>query len=181
MTEARNNKILVKVNNNQKNFFKIGEAEVMSATNYEKNYRERSPVIAEVVNGNGVVEPGDFIICHHNLFYLPSPFHLYSDYFSIPFTKVIFAKLNKDESLTPLCGNILCERVDIQTILPLPTDQKQQYIDRVVCLNPGTTDFKIGQLLFTRPHSYYEIVYVLNGVKHKIHKCDSEMVCGVII
>lgn len=179
--ESRNKKILVRVNHNQKSFFKIGDAEVMSANNYESNYREKSPTIAEVVNGNGVLNSGDVIICHHNLYYLPSPYHLYGEYFSIPFSKVIFARLNKDQSLTPVCGNILCDRVVKDFYLPLPPDKQEKYIDRVICTNPGDTDFKVGDLLFTRPHSYYEIVYVINGVKHKVHKCDSEMVCAVLV
>lgn len=181
MTSPRNNKILVKVYDDQKKYFYINNTEVQSANSYEKNYREKSPIIAEVVVGNDSLFSGDIIVCHHNTFYLPSPYHLYGEYFSIPFNKIVFAKLNQDGSLTPIGGNIFCDRVDIKTYLPLPTEQIKQYIDRVICTDPGTTDFKEGQLLFTRPYSYYEIVYVVDGVKHRIHKCDSQMVCGIVV
>lgn len=175
-----NDKIIVCVNDEQKNKIKIGNIEFQTATKYETNYREKSPVIAEVVYGNEKVQSGDLLLCHHNLFYHPSPHHLYNDFFSIKFNKIIFAKIQMDGSLLPICGNLLCDRVDIETAIPLPPEQREQYTDRVVVTNPGYTQYKKGQLLFTRPYSYYEIVYVLNGVEKRVHKCDSDMVLGYL-
>lgn len=180
MTGA-NGKIIVKSNPDQKSFFSIGDVSLFSATKYDSNYREKSPVLAEVITGNGIVNSGDVIICHHNLFYLPSPHHLYDDFFSIKCNQTIFGKIDQHGDITPLYGNILCDRVKIEIDIPLPPEKKEMYIDKVVVTHPGNTMFKKGQMLFTRPYSFYEIVYVHNGIERRVHKCDSKMVCAMCI
>jgi hypothetical protein len=175
-----NNKILVSVNHSQKESIEIGGGLFSLANEYESNYREKSPVICTVIEGNDLVSKGDVLLCHHNLFYLPSPYHIQDDLFSVPFGKTLFAKVYSDGTLEPICGNMLCDRVDIETTIPLPPEQRKKHIDRVVVKNPGWTMYKKEQLLFTRPHSYYEIVYNFSGKETRVHKCDSEMVMGFI-
>lgn len=175
-----NGKIIVKCDNEQKSSIRIGDVEFKTAMGYETNYREKSPVICEVVDGNEFVKEGQVLLVHHNTFYLPSPYHLGDDLFSIPFAKTLFAIINTDGSLAPICENILCDRVNIPSILPVPPELQEKYIDRVKVIDGGWTNYKPNDLLFTRPHSYYEIVYHLNGEEKRIHKCHSEMICGVV-
>jgi len=176
-----NNKIIISVNNSQKDYKKIGNVEVMAALLFEKNYRERSPVVAEVVSGNDVVEAGDVLLIHHNLCYLPSPYHLYDDLFSVPFSSVLFAKIKKDGSLEPVCGNLICKRVEIETPIPLPPEQIKTYINRAIVVDGGGTKYKKGQLIFHRPHAGYDICYVLNGEQYRVTKVDSTQVCGIMV
>jgi hypothetical protein len=175
-----NNKIIVRVDNNQKQSFMIGGVEVQSASKYETNYREKSPVIAEVVDGNEQVFKGDILLCHHNLFYLPSPYHLGDGLFAIPYSNVLFAKIQAGGSLLPICGNLLCERVDIETDFELPVEDRQQCINKVIVTDGGYTPYKKGQLLFTRPYSYYEIVYIYNGKEIRVFRCSQDNVCGFL-
>jgi hypothetical protein len=164
----------------QKESFVVNGIELKTATQFDTNYRERQPVIAQVVNDNDVLDKDDIIICHHNLFYHKSPYYLYANLFSIPANKVIFAKLNiEDASLFPVYGNFLCNRVNIETLLTVPTPK--QHLDRVVVTHKGNTKYMEGQLLFTTPYAYYEMVYIVNGEEYRTHKCHESSVCGVLI
>lgn len=176
-----NNKILVRVNMRQKDSMTVGGITVKLATQFDTNYRERSPVVCEVVKGNGFVIAGDILLCHHNTFYTPSPFYLHDDLFSIPFTKIVFAKVGVDGNLAPLCGNIICERMIIETFLPLPPEQQKPYIDRALVKDGSGTPYKAGQLIFHRPHASYEIVYIWQGIEKRVVKVPEEQVCGVLI
>lgn len=175
-----NGKILVKVDLEQKGTIIINGAEIIMASKYDNNYREKSPVLAKVIIGNDIVFEGDILLCHHNLFYLPSPHHLYDNLFSIKSGSTIFAKINKEGNLTPLYGNVLCDRIEKKTEIPLPPEQIEKHIDKVIVTNGEGTLFKAGDILLTRPHSYYEIVYMYNGIENRVHKCNTEMVCGVV-
>ncbi len=175
-----NDKILVSVNMTQKSEMKVGEVSLKMAHNFNTNFREKSPVICKVEEGNEYVREGQVLIAHHNLFYEPSPHLLEGNLFAIPFNKTLFAILHLDGSLSPICGNVLCDRVEIETTLPLPPELRKQYIDRVTVTDGGWTMYKTGDLLFTKPHSYYQIVYTVDGVESQIHKCDSDMVIGVV-
>lgn len=178
--QPANNKLIVRVNMAQKNFMKIGDAVLKTALLYEKNYREKSPVIAEVIDGNDQIRTGQIICCHHNHFYPPSPYFLYDDLYSIPFNQTIFGTFDSDGKLTPVCGNMICEKVDIVTQFPLPVDQVKQHIDRYVIKDAGWTNYKPGQLVFTRPHSGYVIVYNWGNIETRVVKVDSSMVCGLL-
>lgn len=175
-----NGKILVSVNMLQKSQMKIGDTLFKMAEKFDSNYREKSPVICKVEEGNEWVKEGQILIAHHNTFYHPSPYHLEDNLFSIPFGKNLFAVMHLDGSLSPICGNVLCDRVDIETNPPLPIEYRKKYIDRVIVTDGGWTMYKPNDILFTKPHSYYEIVYNVNGEEKRIHKCDSDMVLGVI-
>jgi hypothetical protein len=175
-----NNKIIVRCDVDQKDKMLIGETLFSTAVLFETNYREKSPVIAQVVEGNDVVSKGQYLLCHHNSFYLPSPHHLYDDLFSIPFGKTIFAIINFDGSLQPICENIFCDRVEKQALLDIPPDRREKYLDRVIVRDGGWTPYKNGDLLFTRNHAYYEIVYMFGETENRIHKVHAEMVVGLV-
>lgn len=175
-----NDKIIVRCNLSQKGFMKIGNVVLKMATLYEINYRERSPVIAEVIDGNDQIRTGDIIIAHHNTFYSPSPFHLYDDLFSIPVNKIIFGKVDTDGLFIPLCGNMVVSKVDIQSTLSLPASERKQYIDRYIIKDPGRTIYKENQLVFTTIHAGYEIVYIWQNIEFRLIKINQESICGIL-
>lgn len=175
-----NGKIIIKCDINQKDTKVIGGMVVSTALKWQTNYRYKSPTICEVVNGNKYVKTGDVLLVHHNLLYLPSPFHLQDDMYSIPFSKVLFARIDTDGNLEPICGNLLCSEVEIESLLPQPPDQIQVYKNRYVVTNPGWTEYKIGDIIFTRPSSGYQIVYHWNDEQRIAVKVDATMICGVL-
>lgn len=172
---------MVRVFMKQKDFMEIGGVEFRMAPLFNKNYREKSPVIGEIVEGNQYVRPGQIAVFHHNHFYPPSPYFLYEDLYSVPFGRTVFGTLDSDGVLTPLCGNILCRRVEVQTTIPLPPEQRTLYKDRVICENPGWTKYKPEQLLFTTPSAMYEIVYNIDGKEFRTHKVHEEFVVGKLV
>ena len=174
-----NNRIIVRVDMKQKNSIIISGVKYFTASPFETNFREKSPVVGEIVEGNKFVRKGQIGIFHHNHFYPPSPYFLRDDLYSVPFNRTLFGVLINDE-LIPMCGNILCERIEIPTPLPVPYDQRKKYIDRVICTSPGWTIFKKGQLLFHSPNAAYEIVINIGGIEKRIHKIHEEFVVGVV-
>lgn len=177
---ATNNKILVSVNLSQKEQISIGDSIFKTAGQFDTNYRERSPTIATVITGNETVSGGDILLCHHNLFYLPSPYHLYDNVYSIPFSQVLFAKVLQDGSLLPICGNVLVDRIPIKTIIPLPIEQQKTHISKYKVNNPGYTKYQKEDIIFTRPNAGYTIVYVYNGTEYRVNKVDSSQICGLL-
>lgn len=177
---ATNNRLLVRVDLAQKNTMMIGDVKCMTANLYQTNYRERSPVIAQVVDANDRLNKGDFLLCHHNHFYHPSPYHLQDDLYSIPANHTIFAVLHPSGELSPVYGNVLAAKVDVETPLPVPAEYREFYKDRGLVLDGGWTDFQQGDLVFTRPSAIYEIVYIFGDIEKRICKINSEMICAVV-
>jgi hypothetical protein len=175
-----NEKILVRVDMSQKDFAMVGGVEMKTAIKYETNYREKSPVLATVVSGNDWVNEGEVLICHHNHFYTPSPYHLEDDLFSIPFNKTIFAKVSSKGNLTAICGNILGERVQIKTQFDLPPEMQKTYIDRLLITDKGWTTFKNGTTVLCKPHAPYDICYTWGGEARVATKISMDMVIGFI-
>lgn len=175
-----NDRVIVRVNMAQKNEMLIGAVKVRTALKYENNHREKSPVIAEVINGNRRVKNGDIIFCHHNHFYPPSPYFLQDDLFSIPANHTIFATLEKDGSLKPVYWNVLAEKIWIESDLPLPPEHRKHHTNRGRIIDPGWTKYKVGDLVFTRPSAPYDIAYILDGIEKRVTKINSEMVCAVV-
>lgn len=175
-----NNRILVRVNINQKDEMLVGGVLIKTALSFDANYRERSPVIAEVVEGNNVLKQGDIIVCHHNHFYAPSPYYLQDDLYSIPFNKTIFAKVSKSGNLTAICGNVLGDRVTIKEDLLLPPEFRKSYVDRLLVTDKGWTTYKNGTTVICRPNAPYDIVYNWGGVEKRKTKLDSDMICGFL-
>jgi hypothetical protein len=179
--KAVNQKILVRCNMKQKDEMTIGGVTVKMALPFEVNYREKSPVLVAVVEGNKWVKKDDILIVHHNTLYTPSPFFLGGDLFSIPFTgKIVFGKLNEDGSLTPMGGNLFGTRIEIPTPLPLPPKQRKTYIDRVIVTDAGELPYKKDQLIFTTPSAAYDIVYNYNKTINRVTKVHSDFVVGYV-
>jgi hypothetical protein len=178
---AMNGRLLVRCDMKQKNQLTIAGVVYMTAMIYEINYREKSPVVAQVVSGNKILKEGDVILCHHNHFMpsgsVQSPYYVQDDIFSIPFNKTIFAVLKPDGGIDPVCGNILGSRVGINYRIPIP--EPQQYKDRLLVRDGGWTKFRSGDLIFTRPHAPYDIVYIVNKYEYRITKVSEDQVCGV--
>jgi hypothetical protein len=173
-------RILVRVDMVQKDTMKIGEVLFRCAPKYETNYREKSPVIAQVVDATDRLNEGDFLLCHHNHFYTPSPYHLQDDLYSIPANHTIFAILRPSGELSPVYGNVLASKVEIASLLPIPPEFREYHKDRGLILDGGWTEFQPGDLVFTRPSAIYEIVYNFGLIEHRICKINSEMICAVV-
>lgn len=175
-----NDKILVRVNPNQKESFEINGSVFSTALKWETNYREKSPTVCEVVKGNTWVKEGDMLLTHHNLFYLPSPYHLQDDLFAVPASAVLFCIVKPDGELQPIYGNIICQTLDVQTVLPLPPEYRKKEINRCVITNQGDAPYQKGDLIFHRPHAWYEIVYTWNGELKRVVKVHESQICGVV-
>lgn len=175
-----NNKILVRVDMAQKDHISIGGITVRTALPFEHNYREKSPVVGVIVEGNPYLKEGQIAIFHHNHFYAPSPYHLMGDLYSVPFNKTVFGVLNENGGIIPMCGNIMSERVLIEYEIPVPVEQRKTHLNRVKVINAGLLPFKPGQLIFHRPNAAYDIVYNWNGIEKRVTKIHEDMVVGMI-
>lgn len=175
-----NDKIIVRVNMAQKDRISVNGIEVFTALKFETNYREKSPVVAEVVQGNNEVAAGDILLCHHNMFYPPSPFFLYDDLFAVPFKPTLFAVLSKIGEIRPICGNIICERIPVETALPVAPEYQKTHIKKSLVKNGIGTRYGAGDTIFHRPHAGYDIVYVWGGKENRITKVHQDQVCGFV-
>lgn len=179
--KAVNNKILVTSDVSQKDYFLLGDISVKSPVLFDTNYRQRSPVMCQVSEATKDFPKGTILLCHHNTFYLPSPYHVYGNIFSIPCNgNVIFAKFNADGSLYPLFGNMFCRQSEIHSTFALPEKEKKYHSDRAIITEPGLCNYKKNDLVFTRPSAAYEIVYTFHGKKQGQFKVHESMVAGVL-
>lgn len=171
---ACENHIIVKVNSSQKEEINVGCNVLKTGSKYNDNFREKNPVVAEIVNGLGELKTGCFIVCNYNHFEEESPLRLSDDLFSIPVNEEIFAIVKEDGSLKPVCGNILVERVSKDSKLPLPEELKKSHNNQGIVIKNAEAYTK-NQYIFWLPFSDYEIVYNWNGEEKraiKIHKSE---------
>lgn len=175
-----NDRIIVRVNMAQKNYMLINGVVFQTAMKWEVNYREKSPVVAQVVSGNNILREGDILLTHHNHYHGNSPYFLMDDLFSVPFNRQLFAKLKTDGSIEPICDNVLGERIDIETDLPIPVEERKKHKDRIRVLYGGTTKFRKDDLIFTRASAPYDICYFVNQIERKITKVSDDMIVGYI-
>lgn len=146
---------------------------------YNHNFRESSPVVAIVKESSVKFKEGDSIVCHHNHFYGDSPYHMGDDLYSIPINKSIFAKISNDGYLQPVCGNLICERIDKKSLLDLPPMVRKTHNDRVRVL-VATDGFSEGEEIFTELQADYEIVYNWGGEERRAIKVFKEEVVAVL-
>lgn len=176
-----NNKILVRCNLDQKNEMSLNGVTVKMANLFEVNYREKSPVVCQVVKGNAYVLSGSILLAHHNTFYTPSPYHIGEDLFSIPFkSSILFATVSDNGDLTPIKGNIICDRIKEESTLPLPPELQKTYIDRVRVIDGRGTPYRKGQVIFHRPNAGYDIVYIWQNIEKRVTKVPEDQVLGVL-
>lgn len=175
-----NNKITVLVDLSQKDKMIIDGIEFYTALKFDSNYREKSPTIATVVEGNEIVKSGDVLLCHHNLFYLPSPYHLYDELFSIPFSNILFAKISSNMGIEPICGNIICNRISIEADMLLPVELRKTHDKVYKVFDSREMEYNNGDIIFTRPRAGYDIVYNHNGEEKRITKVHKDQICAVL-
>lgn len=164
----------------QKDYMEVGGVVVKTATEFDVNYRRRSPVIGEFAESNDFFKKGQLAIFHHNHFYSPSPYHVQDDLFSVPMGKTIFGTLDSHGKLTPVMGNLTVKTIPIPSVLPLPPELQKNYIHRYEVVNGGWTHYKKGDVIFTRPMAGYEICYTWNGEERKVIKVPDDQICGIL-
>lgn len=172
--------IIVKVLLDQNAEAKIGGIIMKTARRYSENFREKNPVIAEVIEGCDGLESGSIIVCNYNLFDEESPLQLIEDTFSIPADEEIFATVNDDGELTPLFGNVFASRVTKNTPLPLPEELKKPHVNQGVVLSGGNGYLK-DQYIFWLPYADYEIVYYWKGEERRVIKVHKSEITGYLI
>lgn len=158
----------------------VGGVTVKTALEFDKNYRNRSPVVGQFAETNEYFKEGELALFHHNHFYPPSPYFLQDDLFSVPMTKSIFGVLDSQGEMTPVMGNIVVKTIPIPTLLDVPREMQQNYINRYEIVNSGWTTYKKGDIIFTRPHAGYPIVYIWNGEERTVIKVPDDQVCGIL-
>lgn len=181
MIRPANEKIIVRCDLKQKDTMTVSGVTVKTATLFEVNYREKSPVVCEVVRGNPYVEEGDILLAHHNTFYTPSPYQLEGDLFSIPFkATIVFAIVTPEGDLTPIGGNIICQRIVEELTLPLPPELQKTHLDRALVLDGRGTRYKNGQTIFHRYSAGYDIVYIWQNIEKRVTKVYEDQVVGIL-
>lgn len=168
--------IIVSCNTSQKEEMKIGNNLLKTGKAYNENFRERNPVVAKVIGGSKEIPAGSYIICNYSHFDLESPFHIYGAYYSIPIDEEIFAIVNSDGSLTPVCGNVLVLRINKESLIDLPEELVKPKINEGIA---ASGEFK-GKLIFWLPYANYTICYNWNGVDMEAIKIHESEITGYI-
>ena len=178
--KSANGKILVRVDMDQKDYMEVGGVVVKTALDFDKNYRNRSPVVGQFAESNQYFKEGDLGLFHHNHFYPPSPYFVQDDLFSVPMGKSIFGVLDSYGDVNPVMGNLIVSLISVPSLMELPPDQQTTYTNRYKIINPGWTTYKEGQIIFTRPLAGYEIVYTWNNIEKRVIKVPEEQICGIL-
>lgn len=172
-------KIVVSVNPSQKDEAVIGGNILKTGKAYNENFRERNPVVAKVEVGNKEIPTGSFIVCNYNYFDLESPLNVMDNLYSIPVNEEIFAIVNQDGSLTPVCGNLLVSRVDKEYTLDMPPELKKPKINMGMVAS-NADYWKRGMVIFWLPYSDYEICYNWNGQDKRAIKIHESEITGYL-
>lgn len=166
--------IIVSVDLQQKDRAMIGGNSICTAYRYSHNYRDKAPVVAQIVEGTEALPAGKWLVCNYCYFDWGSQYHLYENLFSIPIDQELFAFVEDDGELTPICGNLLVERVTKETIIEIPDDLKKQYWDRGI-VSHGNIEYQSGMFILWLFAADYGIRYTWNGIEReriKIHESE---------
>jgi len=175
------NGIILRVNPDQKERAVIGDVELMVATKYRTNHREKHPVVGIVEVGNEDIQPGTVLICHHNYFYGDvSVYSMGDGLFSIPINKNIFMRIDENGDPHSMYGNIICERIWPSSELEMPDAYKKEYIDRAKVISNGY-GYKVGQVVFHTPYANYEIVYNWGNKERRIIKVEKDDIVAISV
>lgn len=168
-------RILVEVNMDQK----LWNDGLMTAKEYQGNYRERQPVMCKVIQGNEMVKRGLILLAHHNFFNENSPYRVVGNTYAINTNEYIFARLDVIGNAHSMFGNIIAERIEIPDPegLEVPEQYKKFYPDRVRVISDGC-GFVVGQLLFIVKFADYEIVYNWQGSERKVIRVKRSDIVG---
>lgn len=173
--------IILRVNPDQKERAMVGDVELMVATKYRTNHREKHPVVGIVEVGTEKVPRGTALIVHHNLFYGEvSVFSMGDGLFSIPLNKNIFMRIDENGDPHSMFGNIICERIWQTSDLEIPDVYKKEYIDRAKVISDGY-GYKKGQTVFHVPYGNYEIVYNWGNIERRIIKLEKEDIVAISV
>jgi hypothetical protein len=199
--KAVRNKIIVQSYSNQKEALMIDgpngtKIELWMGRQYDENNRRRNPVLCEVVDNNskyGYIKKGDMLLVHHN--YLSggeaNPFCLEYDIesgvgiYSFLASNNIFCVLKKDGTVTPVCENILAERLPnaiTSSFIVIPDTVKQEHGDRVrvLAVSPEVEGVNIGDTVLILNKADYEICYSWNKKDYSVIKVFKEDIVGVL-
>lgn len=168
--------IIVSCETNQKEEALIGGNLLKTGKNYNENFRERNPVVAFVVNGTKEIPQGSHIICNYSHFDLESPYEYSKGMYSIPVDEEIYAIVNTDGNLTPVCGNVLVEKIMRTNRIDIPEDFKKEQINQGIAL---TGEYK-GQRIFWLPFSNYTICYNWNDEERTAIKIYEKEITGCL-
>jgi hypothetical protein len=199
--KAIRGKLIVKSYANQKEALVItGEGgkkiELWIGRNYGLNHRVKNPVLCEVIDNNSkysYIKKGDLLLLHHNYLsdWETNPFCLEYNpqtgegLFSFIASNNIYCKINKDGTATPVCENILAERLTnrIQTsLIIVPDTVKQEHEDRVRVLSvaPEVEGIKKGDIVAILEKADYEICYSWENQDYTLIKVFGEDIVGVL-
>jgi hypothetical protein len=177
---ATNDKIIVKVNPNEKNSTIIGDSKFLLAKEYNTNYRERNPVVCEVIKGNGKLKDGSFILVHHNSFSEHSPHYLGDNLYSLAYNKSIFCRLDEQGNAHSMCGNIVVENILVEWVaVEVAAFYQKHYTNRAKVVSNGY-GFKKDDILLFWDMGNYEIIYNWKGEERRVVKVFKDDIVGVL-
>ncbi len=171
--------IIVYCDTSQKEEAIIAGNKLKTGKKYNENFRERNPVIAEVITGTAHIPKGAYIICNYSHFDLESPYEISHGTYSIPVDGEIYVIINSDGSLTPICGNVLVERINQESIIDLPLELKRPHTNRGILLN-DFENMEVNDFVFWLPYSDYQICYTWNGEERTALKIHSSEIVGYL-
>lgn len=171
--------IIVSCNINQKDEVSISGNLFMTGKKYNENFRERNPVVAYVIGGNETIPSGKFIVCNYSFFDLESPYKVEENIYSIPISEEIYAFVDDNGDLIPVCGNVLIERIMKENLIEIPEELKKEQVNKGI-VSRETKMFHKGQTIFFLPYSNYEIVYQWNGEERRAIKIHENEITGYL-
>jgi len=199
--KAIRGKVIVKSYANQKEALMIkGKGgkmiELWMGRKYDENNRRKNPVLCEVVDNNSkydYIKKGDLLLVHHNYLSDPmtNPFCLEYDQqtgigiFSFLASNNIYCILRKDGVVTPVCENILAERLPnaiTSSLIIIPDTVKTEHEDRVkvLAVAPEVEGIGQGDIIAILNKADYEICYSWEKKDYSVIKVFQEDVIGVL-
>lgn len=172
-----NKKIVVEVDFSQKEKISIAGNDFLLGKQYSSNGRERNPVLCKVVDGNGHIKEGAFLLVHHNRFGEYSAHALGNNQYSLAWNEAIFARVDNDGNAHSLCGNIIVDYVYEDYKIPVPAHLRKQNKFKYKVLSNGF-GYKKNQFIFAYEFSDYEMVYVFNGKERRVVKIAQRDIVG---
>lgn len=175
----QNNHILVRVDPEQKVEMKVGEIRLMTAQRYNENHRERSPVMAEVLEGNDKIPTGSWLICSYTHFDKESYYYIWDDLYSIPVDEMIFAIIAEDGSLDPVMDNIFVDRKWPTFVLEVPRYYVKPLFNQGYVAKTGC-GFEKGQEILWLDMADHEIIYYWKGEYRTAIKVEKAEIVGFV-
>jgi hypothetical protein len=174
----KNNHILIEVDFSQNTESFVGNVLMPTAKRYNENFRERTAVVAKVLDGFGEFKKGTNIVCNYSLLQNDSVHKISESILSINVDELIIAIINEDGSLKGVNTNILVNRVPHETFLEMPEELKKHEKSIGIIAQTGQ-GFKCGDIVIWYPMSDYEIVYMWNNIEKRAIKVYEDEIVAV--